>query len=166
MTHTMNEHRTQIKNRHITQIKNRHRTRTTNKHTTHAINEQQTVITFALILEAGYEQRKSHNVRTPLGALDAPYLSLNIVNYHQIPSLETKTPNFDTYAMARALVSGGCMPYRERPARLISRPPPLHRAGLVTFDLSALAEIDGSRLGQLFLAHVHVVGLRAAGAAG
>ena len=32
--------------------------------------EQPTVIMFSLTFEAGYEQRTSHNVRTPLGALD------------------------------------------------------------------------------------------------
>ena len=40
-----------------------------NRHITHAINEQRTMIMFALILEAFYEQRTSHNVRTLLGAL-------------------------------------------------------------------------------------------------
>ena len=35
------------------------------------IYEQRTVIMFALISGAGYEQRTSHNVRIPLGALDA-----------------------------------------------------------------------------------------------
>ena len=34
------------------------------------IYEQRTVIMFALISGAGYEQRTSHNVRTLLGALD------------------------------------------------------------------------------------------------
>ena len=33
-------------------------------------NEQRTVIMFALIMEAGYEQRTTHNVRTLWGALN------------------------------------------------------------------------------------------------
>ena len=39
---------------------------------------------FALMLEAGYEQRTSHNVRTPLGALD--------VNILWIDGLQTQAP--------------------------------------------------------------------------
>ena len=61
---------------------------------------------FALMLEAGYEQRTSHNVRTLWGALDAPYLLLNTVKYRQRPSSETKPLDFDTYTMPGALVWG------------------------------------------------------------
>ena len=39
-------------------------------HDIYAINEQRTVITFILVLEVGYEQQTSHDVRTFLGALD------------------------------------------------------------------------------------------------
>ena len=51
----------------MTQTKNRHVTQTRNKHTTHAVNEQRTAMMFALISEAGCEQRTSYNVRTRLG---------------------------------------------------------------------------------------------------
>ena len=60
MIQTENKHRAQPMNKHITLTKNRH--------ITHAINEQRTAIMFALISEAGYEQRTSHNVRTLWGA--------------------------------------------------------------------------------------------------
>ena len=60
---------TQTKNRHITQPKNKHMTQPENRHITYAINEQRTVIMFALILEAFYEQRTSRNVHTLWGAL-------------------------------------------------------------------------------------------------
>ena len=56
ITQTKHRHRTQTKNRHRSQTKNRHRTQPKNRHITYAINEQRTVIMFALMLEAGYEQ--------------------------------------------------------------------------------------------------------------
>ena len=62
-------HMTQTKNRYRTRTTNRHRTQPKNKHITYAIQEQRTVIMFADMLEAGYEQWTSHNVRTPSGAL-------------------------------------------------------------------------------------------------
>ena len=69
MTQTKNRHITQTQNRHRKQTKNRHRTLPRNRHITYAINEQRTVIMFALISKAGYEQRTSHNVRTLWDAL-------------------------------------------------------------------------------------------------
>ena len=41
-----------------------------NTYNIYAINEQRTVIIFALMLEAGYEQRTNHNVRTPQETLE------------------------------------------------------------------------------------------------
>ena len=70
ITQNKHRHRTQTNNGHRTQTKNRHRTPPKNRHITYAINEQRTVMMFALLLEAGHERRTSHNVRTPLGALD------------------------------------------------------------------------------------------------